>query len=448
MGKKDSFNVGDLVFAKVKGYPAWPAKIVDITKSKKYSVYFYGTGETGNVQAKDVSLYEKTKQKLATSSSMKKQDFKAAIDQIEDALRGNDPAPNSYEIPLDKSNATFDNTLNSTLDTTGFGGNSTKIDESQIEDDNDEGEAEEAEAEPEPDPVEQEPEPEPEQEPESDDKDEGVDTANDNEVASEAVEEVAVPVKPETVKPEPVAKPEPELNVTPVVAKETPKAEPKSEAKSSRSGRVIKKTKYLHDEFEESPQVPVKRKRPSESQTPIAKIQRKADEISTSAESHGEIKVSQIIMNEVNLLQYDVDIKSSLQLSSADTSRCISVLEKYKNLEVTALMLKKNPQVAETIKRLRRYVGNTKEWNFTDEQRIEFNDKATKIRKLAEIIYKNFKKLFSFPPHLSFWQGFTDEVQSFKEQTKSLTHEELITLTEDVQPAVNQSIEVKNSIRV
>lgn len=106
----------------------------------------------------------------------------------------------------------------------------------------------------------------------------------------------------------------------------------------------------------------------------------------------GEIKqVSQLIMSEVNLLQYDVDIKSSLQLSSADTSRCISVLEKYKNLEVTALMLKKNSQVAETIKRLRRYVGNTKEWNFTEEQRVEFNEKAAKIRKLAEIIYKNFK---------------------------------------------------------
>lgn len=27
MGKKDSFNVGNLVFAKVKGYPAWPAKV-------------------------------------------------------------------------------------------------------------------------------------------------------------------------------------------------------------------------------------------------------------------------------------------------------------------------------------------------------------------------------------------------------------------------------------
>lgn len=96
-------------------------------------------------------------------------------------------------------------------------------------------------------------------------------------------------------------------------------------------------------------------------------------------------------MNEVNLLQYDVDIKSSLQLTQADTVRCISVLEKYKTLEVTALMLKKNPQVAETIKRLRRYVGNAKEWNMSDDQTADFNEKASKIRKLAEFIYKNFK---------------------------------------------------------
>lgn len=96
-------------------------------------------------------------------------------------------------------------------------------------------------------------------------------------------------------------------------------------------------------------------------------------------------------MTELSLLQYDVDIKSSLQLSSADPMKCISILEKYKTLEVTALMLKKNSQTVETIKRLRRYVGNTKEWNLSEAQQQEFNENAIKIRKLAEAIYKNFK---------------------------------------------------------
>lgn len=53
-----------------------------------------------NVNGKDISLYVNTKDKLATSSSMKKHDFKTAIDQIESALRGEDPAPNSYDVSL------------------------------------------------------------------------------------------------------------------------------------------------------------------------------------------------------------------------------------------------------------------------------------------------------------------------------------------------------------
>lgn len=54
--------------------------------------------DRANVQGKDIFNYTTTKLRFATSSSMKKQDFKTAIDQIEAALQGDDPAPNSYEV--------------------------------------------------------------------------------------------------------------------------------------------------------------------------------------------------------------------------------------------------------------------------------------------------------------------------------------------------------------
>lgn len=54
-------------------------------------------------------------------------------------------------------------------------------------------------------------------------------------------------------------------------------------------------------------------------------------------------------------------------------------------------MLKKHPVLVETMKRLRRYVGNTKSWGYTDEQKAEFDEKAAKVRNLAEGIYNRFK---------------------------------------------------------
>lgn len=43
-------------------------------------------------------MYANTKAKFATNGNMKKSNFKEAIDQIEAALNGQDPAPNSYEV--------------------------------------------------------------------------------------------------------------------------------------------------------------------------------------------------------------------------------------------------------------------------------------------------------------------------------------------------------------
>lgn len=200
----------------------------------------------------------------------------------------------------------------------------------------------------------------------------------------------------------------------PVVAVAAAKPDSKKDDKNiSRSGRVIKPTKYLLEEIEDSPAgQTIKRKRPLDSPATVQK-RRKSDEGSGENGTQSQIQtyfycrklincflfsepeqvhdIRRLLHLENMLLKYDLDIKSSLQLSSADPAKCISVLEDYKTLTVTALMLKKNPSTVETVKRLRRYVGNIKDWNFDETQQADFNEKAAKIRKLAEIIYKNFK---------------------------------------------------------
>lgn len=94
---------------------------------------------------------------------------------------------------------------------------------------------------------------------------------------------------------------------------------------------------------------------------------------------------------ELNLLQYHLDIRSSIAGSNPDVNHCISVLGKCLSLEVNASMLQKNIQAVKFMKRLRNYYGNVVEWNYTEEQRLAFNAQAARIRQLAEINYKRFK---------------------------------------------------------
>lgn len=105
----------------------------------------------------------------------------------------------------------------------------------------------------------------------------------------------------------------------------------------------------------------------------------------------------------------NLKIKSTVGLTKADVDKCLELLEEYRGnseavefenrvksmnileLEITPLMLKKNPHCVETMKRLRRYVGNLKEWKISDEEKLQFLEKAEKIRQKSESIYNNFK---------------------------------------------------------
>ncbi|XP_013794854.2 PC4 and SFRS1-interacting protein-like [Limulus polyphemus] len=77
MGEKTQYEPGDLVFAKVRGYPPWPARIEKhptVGKKvpvNKYPVLFFGTYEVANLASKDLFSYHKYKDKFGKPQKRK-----------------------------------------------------------------------------------------------------------------------------------------------------------------------------------------------------------------------------------------------------------------------------------------------------------------------------------------------------------------------------------------
>lgn len=471
MGKeKKQFNIGDLVFAKVKGYPAWPAKITKYN-NKKYSVYFYGTGETANIKVEDLFQYAESKEKFATDKNLKRSNFREAIEQIEAALIGEDSAP----IDLPEAAAVADELLDDGID--GFA--EVTADDSQIQENATQDIVEKV-------------------------ADSGATNMDES-----------LPIKPK------------EEKQVPVVTSTTDNAE-----LVSRSGRKIKTKRYI-DEVHEGPNLshspPSKKKVPAEgigadtkksakksssSSKPTATITPtvktsagnksevynnlllafvppakcvgikldygKPESFATPAERTkweeksrkeagdlkekleiGQIKLDavkdRVIINpprskihqdaasrftnqmieqedalfvERDFIQMSQQLRESLGLKSADVNRCVELLKQYKDFELSQLMLLRNPDCVDIIRRLRRYVGNLKEWSLSAEEENEFRTKAEVIRNEAIVIYNYFKKIFKIPADQQFWEPFCDQVKTYKECTKHISEQNRITMSE------------------
>lgn len=62
MSTNFEFRVNDLVFGKVRGYPHWTAKIINVDTEtnvnvKKYKMKFFATDETANLNKVDICYY-------------------------------------------------------------------------------------------------------------------------------------------------------------------------------------------------------------------------------------------------------------------------------------------------------------------------------------------------------------------------------------------------------
>ena len=75
---------GDLVFAKVKGFPSWPARVQARLPGARLAVFFYGTFETATVWASAVVPYNaENRKKFSDVKLMKRKTYVQGMDRIE-----------------------------------------------------------------------------------------------------------------------------------------------------------------------------------------------------------------------------------------------------------------------------------------------------------------------------------------------------------------------------
>ena len=96
--KKEFFQPGDLVFAKVKGHPHWPCRIdeVDEAKSlkmKRYHIFFFGTHEIAHLAVENIWPYEENKKRFGKHRSTK--GFNESLAEIQEFADNDAPVKTS-----------------------------------------------------------------------------------------------------------------------------------------------------------------------------------------------------------------------------------------------------------------------------------------------------------------------------------------------------------------
>lgn len=475
MKKSRKFQANDKVFAKVRGYPPWPAKVVgvaDESSRMKYHIYFYGTGETAVVKAEDVFSYvENRNGKLGKPRKLK--GFNEAVEQIENELspeerlemesRSADSAnvsvlsdgstPNNKRLSTaadkdSKASASTDRVSDSKEDSSVFetSVNETKTPKARKR------KSEISELQPE-------------------SKKAKVESyspfKSDNSASEESPSKVATDITSRSgrkIKPKKFSDFDETLeedNISSLKNKAVRGERPKSSAKAEPDRLTDDELIFTHNG--ETVKIPLYHNKPTFKNHKSSADWRKlvVGEAETlknsiiSGDTTPELAVKSmeeftkdklqekkreyeeddrtfaILHVEGRLLQLDLKIRSSLGLNKAEPEECLNCMDEFSNLPITALMLKKNPEVVETFKRLRRYVGNTLIWNMNDDETKAFNDKAQNIRNKADHIFNKMKGLFTVPEGKSFWSVFTTQLVDFNKVTRKLSQADFYAITED-----------------
>lgn len=315
----------------------------------KYAVYFYGTSEVGNCKSEELEPYDdKTSAKFNTDRQMKKPEYKEAVEQIEAARSGNDPAPlESNDDELNKTDNENIKAEDISQDTEDF-----DPEESQLQ------------------------------------------------IAEDVPKSTPVPVS----KKRPANKPltiSPLISTTPTVPIVEQHDTKENDEKVSRSGRKIKEKKIYNDEIHPDEFFTQTRKRfkvddsktKSVPTTPVNDSVMNEFCINKMQILEDPVR-SKFISTQFDLMKNIQEIKQALGLEQVEVDRALTAFRTLKEKtipNVDQLMLLKYSQTIITIKRLRNYIGNINLWKLDEEPLNEFKEKAKEIRSIATEVYDLIK---------------------------------------------------------
>ncbi|CAL1688432.1 unnamed protein product [Lasius platythorax] len=492
------FFAGDKVFAKVRGYPPWPARVEKVSdpnsKNAKYSVYFYGTGETAVCKVEELYTYTENKAKFC--KPIRRKFFHEGIQQLEQelkndrskpmadiaAIKGTDvtelPTASATDSDMESGSLVIDEgekkkslkrkpltTTSNTPDTPevkkkrGRGKATSDVskqeaaldsqgeespkevvsrsgrkikpkrfadfsssDETETNVDKNEHSGRGRKA-------------------KNEDPNEHQITPNVMHKKRAAIEKrnnegsildgtvVSSATSPETSNRVIIARTFAGEHVGIKLDLNRPKTFESKEARTRWDWMVARKAMKLKAQLESGEVLPEHVKDSLDFNVSVPEDEKRL--LTKDGAVHRKTYKLRWLRIEAQLLQLDAQIKSNLGLDRANTDKCLQAMDDILALSIDPLMLKKHPHIVETVKRLRRYIGNLGEWKLTEEEGAIFKQKAEQIRQKAEHIYNKYKAMFTIPEGQSFWQSFSSQVGHFKELTKNMPEEKVFSLMSD-----------------
>jgi len=466
-----SFKSGDLVFAKVKGYPAWPARVTNPVDEKglKYHVFFYGTYETAVVPKDGIWIYNQaTKEKYG---KQKRKGFSEAIVEIEQtpdiALPQDVPEheylDNTFDPPAEEEKA------EDVEDTKPEGSIATDdeapltIDESSRSRSTSVGKGKATKR-----------------------KADEIDT-------SIAETDEKTDNQPKKAKTE----------ITPSTDQTAP---------TSRSGRLIKPKKFVDDDLNSSKteenctlseindnsesmkdprkmwvhvkatgdmlEIDLDRDRPISFESKDAEVQWERATANNALKFKESVESGQFIPEEIRkkleqkinrtpqeeeilqkekqmqsrkekvrwlrveqrLIDLDIAIKTAVHYEHPNMPKCLELLDELYQMPITPLMLKKQPDIVTTIRKLRKYIGPQTEPSDPKDAE-EWRTNSEKIRLKADAVFHKIQACFTVPEGDSFWDAFEKAVVEFRDVTKGLDRSQVLHMVAD--PTTKKKISSK-----